>query len=103
MRPAACSEILAMACVMLHDLKTRDLQVYFSNPQVEDLLMKYNYASQVDRSTTHDGLFVVQANLSASKASQYVQTIMHDTVTLNPNGRPTHFLHLPPVYNPFVP
>ena len=40
----------------------------------------------MDRSTTHDGLYVVQANLSASKASQYVQTIMHDTVTLDAAG-----------------
>jgi len=102
-RQAPSSEILAMARVMLHDLKTRDLQVYFSNPQVEDLLMKYNYASQVDRSTTHDGLFVVQANLSASKASQYVQTIMHDTVTLDANGGATHVLQLRLVYNQIGP
>ncbi len=102
-RQAPSSEILAMARVMLHDLKTRDLQVYFSNPQVEDLLMKYSYASQVDRSTTHDGLFVVQANLSASKASQYVQTIMHDTVTLDANGGATHVLQLRLVYNQIGP
>jgi hypothetical protein len=102
-RQAPSGEILAMARVMLHDLKTRDLQVYFSNPQVEDLLMKYNYGSQVDRSTTHDGLFVVQANLSASKASQYVQTIMHDTVTLDANGGATHVLQLRLVYNQIGP
>ena len=102
-RQAPSGEILALARVMLHDLKTRDLQVYFSNPQVEDLLMKYNYASQVDRSTTHDGLFVVQANLSASKASQYVQTIMHDTVTLDANGGATHVLQLRLVYNQIGP
>src|SRR5260370_28254330 len=102
-RQAPSSEILAIARVMLHDLKTRDLQVYFSNPQVEDLLMKYNYASQVDRSTTHDGLFVVEANLSASKASQYVQTIMHDTVTLDANGGATHVLQLRLVYNQIGP
>src|SRR5258708_11130841 len=92
-----------MARVMLHEVKTRDLQVYFSNPQVEDLLMKYNYASQVDRSTTHDGLFVVQANLSASKASQYVQTIMHDTGTLDANGGASPALQLRLVYNQSLP
>ncbi len=98
-RQAPPGEILAIARVMLHDLKTKDLQVYFSNPQVESLLMKYDYASQVDRSTTQDGLLVVQANLSASKASQYVQTIMHDTVTLDANGGATHVLQLRLVYN----
>ena len=74
---------------MLHDLKTRDLQVYFTNPQVEAVLTKYDYAAQLDRSTTQDGLYVVQANLSASKASQYVKTIMHDTVTLDAKGGAT--------------
>ncbi len=81
-RHAPPDELLAIGRETLHDLKTKDLQLYFNNPQVESLLAKYGYGSQIDRSTTHDGLFVVQANLSASKNSQYVQTIMHDTVTL---------------------
>src|SRR2546428_11973964 len=85
-RHAPPDEILAIAQEMLHDLKTRDLQVYFTNPQVEELLTKYDYAAQIDHSTTHDGLYVVQANLSASKASQYVKTIMHDTVSLDAQG-----------------
>jgi hypothetical protein len=92
-------EILAIAQEMLHDLKTRDLQVYFTNPQVEDLLVKYDYAAQLDRSTTHDGLYVVQANLSASKASQYVKTIMHDTVSLDASGGATHVMQLRLVYS----
>ncbi len=102
-RQAPPDEILAIAQDMLHDLKSRDLQVYFTNPQVEALLAKYDYAAQIDRSTTHDGLFVVQANLSASKASQYVKTIMHDTVSLNANGGATHVLQLRLVYNQIGP
>src|SRR6266536_3491378 len=102
-RQAPPDEILAIAQDMLHDLKSRDLQVYFTNPQVEALLAKYDYAAQIDRSTTHDGLFVVQANLSASKASQYVKTIMHDTVSLNAKGGATHVLQLRLVYNQIGP
>ena len=98
-RNASPNEILAIAQDMLHDLKTRDLQVYFTNPQVEALLIKYDYAAQLDRSTTQDGLYVVQANLSANKASQYVKTIMHDTVTLDAKGGATHVLQLRLVYN----
>lgn len=93
-RHAPPDEIIAIAREMLHDLKTRDLQVYFTNPQVEELLMRYGYAAQLDRSTTHDGLYVVQANLSASKSSQYVKTIMHDTVSLDASGGATHVLQL---------
>lgn len=102
-RHAPPDEIIAIAREMLHDLKTKDLQVYFTNPQVEGLLTRYGYAAQIDRSTSHDGLYVVQANVSASKASQYVQTIMHDTVTLNASGGATHVLQLRLVYNQIGP
>ncbi|HWZ17311.1 MAG TPA: DUF4012 domain-containing protein [Ktedonobacteraceae bacterium] len=102
-RNAPPDEILAVAQDMLHDLKTRDLQVYFDNPQAEALLVKYDYAAQLDRSTTQDGLYVVQANLSASKASQYVKTILHDTVTLDAKGGATHVLQLRLVYNQIGP
>ena len=102
-RHAPPDEILAIVQDALHDLKTRDLQVYFTNPQVEQLLAKYNYAGQINRATTNDGLYVVQANLSASKASQYVKTIMHDTVSLDARGGATHVLQLRLVYNQIGP
>ncbi|HYX50641.1 MAG TPA: DUF4012 domain-containing protein, partial [Ktedonobacteraceae bacterium] len=102
-RHAPPDEILTIAQDMLHELKTRDLQVYFANPQAEALLAKYDYAAQLNRSTTQDGLYVVQANLSASKASQYVKTIMHDTVTLDAKGGATHVLQLRLVYNQIGP
>lgn len=102
-RHAPPDEIIAIARGLLHDLKTKDLQVYFTNPEVEDLLMRYGDAAQIDRSTTHDGLYVVQENLSASKASQYVRTIMHDTVTLDAAGGATHLLQLRLVYNQIGP
>ena len=102
-RKAPPDELIAIGREMLQDLKTRDLQVYFSNPQVEALLMQYGDASQLDRSTTHDGLYVVQANVSASKASQYVKTILHDTVTLNAQGGATHVLQMRLVYNQLGP
>src|SRR5262249_55533801 len=60
---------------------------------------EYGYAGQMDRSSTHDGLYIVQENLSASKASQYVQTIIHDTVTLDSKEGATHLLQLRLVYN----
>ncbi len=102
-RHAPPDEILAVAQDLLHDLKTRDVQVYFTNPQVEALLTKYDYAAEINRSTTQDGLYVVHANLSASKASQYVKTIMHDTVTLDAKGGATHVLQLRLVYNQIGP
>ncbi|HKV60255.1 MAG TPA: DUF4012 domain-containing protein [Ktedonobacteraceae bacterium] len=102
-RHAPPDELLAIGQEVLHDLKTKDLQVYFSNPQAENLLMQYNDAAQIDRATTHDSVYVVQANISASKASQYVKTTMHDTVTLDANGGATHQLQLRLVYNQLGP
>jgi Protein of unknown function (DUF4012) len=98
-RHAPPDELLSIAREMLHDLKTKDLQVYVENPQVEGLLVQYGDAAQIDRSTTHDGIYVVQTNESASKASQYVRTIVHDTVTLDAHGGATHFMQLRLVYN----
>ena len=98
-RHAPPDEIIAIGRQMLHDLKTKDLQIYMTNPEVEDLLIQDGDAAQMDRSTAHDGLYVVQANVSASKASQFVRTIMHDTVTLDAHGGVTHVLQLRLVYS----
>ncbi len=96
---AQVSDLIGIAHEMLHALKTRDLQVYVANTQIENLLVKYDAAALMDRSTTHDGLFVVQANVSANKGSQYVQTRMQDTITLNANGGATHALQIHLVYH----
>jgi len=98
-RSASPNELFAIAHQVLYDLKTKDVQVYFANPAVESVLEQYGYAGQIDRSTTHDGLYVVQQNLSASKASQYVKTILHDTVTLDSKGGATHLLQIRLIYN----
>ena len=98
-RHAPPDEIIAIARQMLHDLKTKDLQIYVTNSQIENLLIQYGDAAQMDRSTTHDGLYVVQTNASASKASQFVRTIMHNTVTLDAHGGVTHVLELRLVYS----
>ncbi len=98
-RSAPPDELLSIAREMLHDLKTKDVQVYVSNPQVEGLLVQYGDAAQIDRSTTHDGIYLVQTNESASKASQYVRTIVDDTVMLDAHGGATHTMQLRLVYN----
>jgi Protein of unknown function (DUF4012) len=102
-RQAPPDELIAIARELLHDLKTKDLQVYFTNPPIEALLAQYGDAAQLDRSTAHDGLYVVQQDLSASKASQYVKTTMQDTVTLDASGGATHVLQLRLAYNQIGP
>lgn len=99
LRAASPTKLLAIAHQILYDLKTKDLQMYFTDPAAEQILKQYGYAAQIDRSTTHDGFYVVQQNLSASKASQYVATTMNDTITLDSKGGATHLLQMRLVYN----
>ena len=102
-RQAPPSELLAISKQLLTDLKTRDLQIYVSNPQIEGLLMQHGYAGQIDRSTINDGFYIVQMNLSASKASQYVQTNVSDTVSLDATGGALHQMQMRLVYDQLGP
>jgi len=88
------NKLLSLANEMLHSMKSKDLQVYVTNPQIESLIGKYGSTASMDRSSSHDGLFIVQSNLSANKASQYVTTAIHDTITLDTKGGATHHLQL---------
>jgi hypothetical protein len=98
-RAAPANELLAIAHQVLDDLQAKDVQIYFTDPGAERVLLHYGYAGQLDRSPGHDSLFVVQQNLSASKASQYIQTNMHDSVTLDSAGGATHLLQIRLVYD----
>ena len=88
------NKLLPMAGEMLHSMKSKDLQIYVTNPELESLIAKYGSPASLDRSTTHDGLFIVQSNLSASKASQYVTTAIQDTIALDGQGGATHRLQM---------
>ncbi len=88
------NKMLPMANEMLQSMKSKDLQIYVTNPQLEALIGKYGSTASMDRSTTHDGLFIVQSNLSASKASQYVATSIKDTIALDSKGGATHNLQM---------
>ena len=88
------NKMFSMANEMLHSMKSKDLQIYVTNSQLESLIGKYGSIASLDRSTTHDGLFIVQSNLSASKASQYVTTTIQDTIQLDHRGGATHNLQL---------
>jgi hypothetical protein len=98
-RHAPLSEMIAIGQQVLFDLKTKDVQVYVTNPQVEQTLAHYGLAGAMNLSTSEDGLYIVQANVSASKATPFVRTIFHDTVTLNAQGGATHVLQMRFVYS----
>jgi hypothetical protein len=86
------NKLVPMAAQMWQATKTKDLQIYFTNSQLEGLIAKYGSTATMDRSNSHDGLFVVQSNDSASKASQYVSTTLQDSVMVDAQGTATHNL-----------
>ncbi len=98
-RHASSGELLALGEQAVQAMQTRDLQIYFSNPQAEDLLTQYGYAGGMDRAITHDGIYIVQTNVSVNKASEFVQTNVHDTIHLDAAGGATHTMQMRLVYD----
>ncbi len=92
-------KLLPFSQQILKDLQTRDLQVYIAQSDWENWLKQNNYAGEIDRTADQDGLYVVQMNVSVSKASQYVQTQLHDNVVLDSTGGATHNLQMHLTYN----
>ncbi|HKV57765.1 MAG TPA: DUF4012 domain-containing protein, partial [Ktedonobacteraceae bacterium] len=74
------------------DIASRDLEIYFSNPQAEAWLVAHNYSGAMSTFSNGDGFMVVQSNISISKASSDVQTTEQDNIVLDPQGGATHNL-----------
>ena len=74
------------------DIQSHDLEIYFNNPQAEAWLVQHGYSDSMSTFSKTDGFMVVQANISISKASQYVHTDYQDNVTLDAQGGATHNL-----------
>lgn len=88
------NKLLPLVNEMLHSMKNKVLQVYVTDPELESLIGEYGSTASMDRFTNTDGLFIVQSNLSANKASQYVTTAIQDAITLDANGGATHNLQI---------
>lgn len=84
--------LLKIAQNATKDIQSRDLEIYFTNPQAEAWLAQHGYSGAMSSFTNADGFMVVQANISISKASQYVQTTYQDNIALDTQGGATHTL-----------
>jgi len=87
------TQLMDFGKILFKDLKTRDLQVYFTNPVAEQWLQQNDDSGAMPQFTNGtDGFMVVQSNISISKAAQFVQSTFNDQVSLNANGDATHNL-----------
>jgi Protein of unknown function (DUF4012) len=89
-RQMSLSQLLSLAQIMLQDMKAHEIQVYVTNPQIEDLLLDHGYGSALDTTPGQDTLMIDQANVSVSKASAFVGVSVTDNVTLDGKGGATH-------------
>jgi hypothetical protein len=86
------TQLMAIMQGALKDIQSRDLEIYFTNPLVEGWLVHNGYSGAMNTFSSHDGFMVVQANISISKASQYVHTTYQDNIVLDAQGGATHNL-----------
>jgi hypothetical protein len=98
-RQEPVSQLILIAKQVLADMRSKDLEVYLSDPRTEALLTQYQLDGSIDHSNTTDTEMVVQANVSVNKASQYVQTTQKDVVQLDASGGATHHLTITLDYN----
>ena len=79
-------------------LKSKDLQIYFSDARAELILRQLGLSSEV-ATGNGDGYFVVDTNDGGNKANGYVTEHQTDFVTLLPNGGALHRLQIAVTYN----
>jgi hypothetical protein len=83
--------------VVENNLKSKELQLYFRDPNAELVLRQLGLAGEVNRSGS-DGFFVVDTNFGGNKANTYVREDQTDYVTLLPNGGALHHLRIGVTY-----
>jgi len=70
-------------------LHTKDLQIYFNAPPAENLLQHYHLDAAIQASQG-DNFLVVDANLAADNANQFLTSTLDDRVTIDGSGNATH-------------
>lgn len=80
--------------LLVTSLRTKDVQVYFNQAAAEKLLQDAHLDAAIDAPASGDSLFVVNANLSGSKANRYISSAIDDTVTIDAQGNALHQMTL---------
>ncbi|MDQ2888348.1 MAG: DUF4012 domain-containing protein, partial [Chloroflexota bacterium] len=99
LRHLPTKQLLNVIKVATKDLRSRDLEIYFNNTAAEQWLTNYGYSGGLDTFSKQDGFVLTQANISISKASQYVHTTEQDNIALDAQGGATHNLTITLDYN----
>lgn len=81
--------LAALFQMLVSSLRTKDLQIYFGDAPAENLLRLSHIDAAIPPSTG-DSLFVVDANVAADNANQYITGTVDDRVSIDGSGNATH-------------
>ncbi len=84
--PNALAKLLRLAVSSLH---TKDIQAYFNASRMENVLHLL-HLDGLTQSSPGDHLFLVDANVAASKANDFIVNTVHDQVTIDEHGNAFH-------------
>ncbi len=70
-------------------LRTKDLQIYFNASAAENLL-RFSHVDAAIQAPVGDSFFVVDANIAANNANQFITSALDDRVTIDGSGNATH-------------
>jgi type II secretory pathway pseudopilin PulG len=93
-RQLSLSQLEQLAKIMIGVVKSKEIQVWVSNPQIESLLGTYGLASQMAATPGQDALIINQTSPSVSKNTPYINMTVHDTITLDTKGGATHHFEM---------
>lgn len=92
LRHLSAKELMPVAQQVFSDMRGKEIQVYFTNPKLEDLLVKEHAAGAIDTTPGVDGFLIVHTNWSAAKSTPHIKVVERDDVTLDAKGGATHHL-----------
>ena len=74
--------------LLIDSMRSKDIQIYFNSGTAEKLLQFYHFDDSIQPGS--DGIFVVDANITPSKANKYLNTAVNDQVSIDNSGNATH-------------
>lgn len=76
------SQRLELFRTMINDLDRKDIQLYFKDNDLEQLVEKVNWGGKIDQKWKRDYLMAVDANLGAFKSDYYIKRSLEYNVDL---------------------
>lgn len=84
------SQKLKLLEIISNDLKKKDVQLYFIDPEIQGEAEKVNWAGKIDENWKQDYLMVNDANLGAYKSDYYVKRSLEYWVDLSADAPKAH-------------